>query len=187
MNKLPQYSTILFNDVWEDVESFIDDYRTIGIPTTISFSGDGNSATTLFYLLYARYGNNPIANKDVKQWKHKIFSTIFQYGPAWEKRLDIQKKVRELSDTEILIGSKAIHNQALNPSTEPSTKDLEELEFINSQDTTNYKKSKLEAYAQLNDLIKTDVTEEFLVKFKKCFKLFVSAERPLLFVTDEED
>ena len=45
----------------------------------------------------------------------------------------------------------------------------------------------MEAYAQLWNLIETDVTEEFLLKFKKCFKIFVSAEQPLLYVTDEEE
>jgi hypothetical protein len=78
-----------------------------------------------------------------------MFSVIFQYGPTWQKRLDIQAKIRGLTDSDILIGSKAIYNTALNPSTAPSTGSLEELTYINSQNTTNYKKSKLEAYAQL--------------------------------------
>ena len=45
----------------------------------------------------------------------------------------------------------------------------------------------MEAYAQLWDLIDTDVTQEFLAKFRPCFKTFVAPERPLLFVTEEED
>ena len=47
----------------------------------------------------------------------------------------------------------------------------------------------MEAYAQLWDLIDTDVTAEFLGRFQKCFKQFVAPERPLLYVTpiDEED
>lgn len=180
---LPQYSTVLFNDVWDDVDNFLDDYTDAGIPATISIQ----SATTLFYLLYARFGNNPIANNDINQWKYKIFSTIFQYGPSWEKRLDIQSKLRALSDDEILKGSKAIYNTALNPDQAPSTATLEELNYINSQNTTNYKKSKMDAYTQLWDLLATDVTEEFLNQFKKCFKVFVSNEKPLIFVSEDEE
>lgn len=183
---LPKYDTELFTDIWEDVDDFLADYNGIGIPATISTS----SATTLYYLLYARYANNPIANYDQTQWKYKIFSVIYQYGPTWEKRLAIQTSLRALTDADILAGSKAIYNSALNPGTDPSTASLDELTYINSQNTTNYKKSKMDAYAQLWDLLSTDVTAEFLNRFRPCFKQFVSPERHFIFVTDtseEED
>lgn len=182
-NMIPQYSTQLFCEIYEDVDSFKEDFEASPFDGCIS----ADSEELVFYLLYSRYGNNPIANEDVSQFKMKLFATIFQYGPSWEKRLDIQKKLRELSDDEILKGSKAIYNTALNPSTAPSTATLEELNYINSQNTTNYKKSKMDAYAQLWELIDTDVTEDFLVKFRRCFKMFVSAERPLIYVTEEEE
>ena len=184
---IPQYSTILFVDVWDDVTEFMEDFNDNGIIDSNNPPIKSASAQTLFYLLYARYGNNPIANLDITQWKYKVFSIIFQYGPSWEKRLDIQSKLRGLTDADLLSGSKAIYNTALNPSTVPSTNSTEELSYINSQNTTNYKKSKMEAYAQLWDLLETDVTEDFLLKFKKCFKVFVSAEKPLLFVSEDEE
>lgn len=182
---LPRYSTKLFCEIYEEVNDFIYDYNNIGIPKIISVQ----TATTLYYLLYAKFGNNPIANYDEEQWKYKIFSIIWQYGPAWEKRLDIQTKLRALTEEELLKGSKAIYNHANNPNQAPSTATLEEVEFINDQSTTNHKKSKMDAYAQLWDLISTDVTSEFLNKFTKCFKQFVYPERPLLYVTpvDEDE
>ncbi len=183
---IPEYSTVLFTDVWDNEEDFAFDLSNSPFGGSISTSQPDN-VSLVFYLLYARYGNNPIANRDINQFKYKIFSVIFQYGPTWEKRLEIQKKLRNLSDSEILIGSKAIYNQALNPSTAPGTGTLEELDYINSQNTTNYKKSKMDAYMQLIELLETDVTEQFLVKFKKCFKVFVAPEKPLLFVTEDED
>lgn len=183
VSMLPQYSTELFTDVWEAVEDFMEDYQNVGIPTSISTV----SAQTLYYLLYAKYGNNPIANRDINQFKYKVFATIYEYGPTWEKRLAIQKKLRDLSDDDLIKGSKAIYNSALNPSTAPSTATLEELEYINSQNTTNYKKSKMEAYAQLWDLLSTDVTTEFINRFRVCFKQFVAPERPLIYVTEVDD
>jgi hypothetical protein len=36
-------------------------------------------------------------------------------------------------------------------------------------------------------MLQTDVTEEFLTKFKKCFKVFVAPEFPLIFVSEPED
>ena len=94
----PQYDTKLMTDVWSDASGFLTDYQNAGIPTTIS----NQNATTLYYLLYARYGNTPIANYDENQWKYKIFSIIFQYGPTWEKRLDIQTTLRGLQISELV-------------------------------------------------------------------------------------
>lgn len=196
ITKTPQYNTMLFTEVWNSALDFKNDYVATGIYTEPVTSGDtvvkagtklsDASINLLFYLLYSKYGNNPIANNDVNQFKFKIFTIVFQYGPSWEKRLDIQEKLRALSDDDIMKGSKAIYNTALNPSTDPSTTSLEELEYINSQNTTNYKKSKMDAYTQLWDLLATDVTGEFIDKFKVCFKQFVRPENPLLYITDEE-
>lgn len=180
---VPQYDTKLFNEIWDEASKFLADYNSIGIPTTIS----AQSVTTLYYLLYARYGNNPIANYDEEQFKYKIFAVIWQYGPTWEKRLEIQQKLRGLTEDDIIKGSKAIYNTALNPSTAPSTATLDELSYINSQNTTNYKKSKMDAYSQLWELLSTDVTAEFLNKFKGCFKQFVKPEKTWIYVTDLEE
>lgn len=141
----------------------------------------------IYYLLYARYGNSHIAYSDENQFKYAMFSTIFMYAPTWQKRLDIQANLRALSEEEIIAGSKAIYNHAFNPSTEPSTSSLSELIHINEQNTTNYKKSKMEAYAMLTELIDTDVTEEFVAKFKKLFLTVVSPDYPLLYATEEEN
>ena len=169
------FRTRTFADIYTTLEDFKEDYSDNGIPVTIS---DAN-LTTLYYLLYARYGNSNIASSDENQFKYKLFSTIFMYGPAWQKRLEIQKKLMELSDDEIVKGATAIYNSALNPSQAPSTQTLEELNYINSQNTTKYKKSKLEAYAILEELIRTDVTEAFIGKFKKLFITVVEPELPL--------
>lgn len=95
---IPQYDTKLFTDVFDDAGSFVYYYKNIGIPTTIS---DAN-ARTLYYLLYARYGNNPIANYDEEQFKYKIFSVVFQYGPTWEKRLSVQETLRGLQLSDLV-------------------------------------------------------------------------------------
>lgn len=174
------FRTRSFADIYTDIDLFKDDYNTNGIPSTLSTT----NLTTLYYLLYARYGNSCIASSDETQFKYKLFSTIFMYGPAWQKRLEIQQKLLGLSDDEIVKGTTAIHNSALNPAQAPSTQSLEELNFINAQNTTKYKKSKLEGYATLYGLIETDVTEEFIDKFKKLFITVVEPELPLWYKTE---
>lgn len=178
-NNFFEYETLKFTDVWDNVNSFISDYNDVGIPATI----ENTSVMTLFYLLYAKYGNNTIAFTDVAQFKYNVFSLIFMYGPTWQERLSLQEKIRKLSDDELLQGGKAIYNTALNPSNSGKTQQLEELEYINSQNTTNYKKSKMEAYALKWDLLDTDVTSEFLGKFKSLFRKILDPERPVLYET----
>jgi hypothetical protein len=106
------------------------------------------------------------------------------YGPAWQKRLEIQHDLVSMDIDEAMKGTTAIHNSALNPSQSPSTQSLEELNYINAQNTTKYKKSKLEGYATLYTLIETDVTEEFIDKFKKLFITVVEPELPLWYKTE---
>ena len=93
------YLTRSFADIFPSVEDFLTEYKAAAVPTTIT---DGN-AQTLYYLLYSKYGNSHIANSDENQFKYKIWSTIFMYGPTWEKRLEIQNKLRNLSDDGLQI------------------------------------------------------------------------------------
>lgn len=186
---IPQYTTVLFTEVWDSAEDFksdLEDSAFAGCMQDGSITGQPDNVSLLYYLLYAKYGNNPIANNDITQFKYKVYSVMFQYGPTWEKKLDIQAKLRALSEADILAGSKAIYNQALNPGTAPSTGSLDELTYINSQNTTNLKRSKLEGYELLVSLLDDNLTAKFIEKFNICFKKFVYPERPLLFVTDEE-
>lgn len=170
-----------FSDIYDNVEAFIADYKTNGIPATIKES----TVNVLYYLLYANYGNSTIASSDINRFQYKLFSLIWQYGPTWEKRLDIQEKLRNLSDDEIFTGSSTIYNHAMNPGTEPSTTTLDELTYINDQNTTKFKKGKLEGYSLLIDLLKTDVTKEFIDRFKKLFLNIVEPEKPLLYITED--
>ena len=186
-NMIPQYSTMLFTDIWDDVSDFMTDFHNNGIIDTTNQPITDANANTLFYLLYARYGNNPIANRDTTQFKYKIFSVIFQYGPTWQKELEVQQALRGLTEDQLREGAVAIHNSAQNPSMAPATDAFDPLNYINAQSASKYKKSKIEGYALLLELLKTDVTESFLKKFNICFKRFVSSERPLIYVTEDED
>lgn len=191
MSRLPSYDTKLFSEIYSEASKFVADYKASGLYDATSGhlnnSLSDEKATTLFYLLYAKYANNPIANLDENQFKYKMWSIIFKYGPAWEKKLDIQNKIRELTEDEIRVGSKAIYNHAYNPSTEPSTASLEELTAINEQNTTNYKKSKVDAYMALWQIVVSDVTEAFIKKFEHLFKQFVTPERTWIYVQELED
>lgn len=180
---LPTYNTATFSELYESASDFLLDYKSLGIPVTIK----DDNVKTLFYLLYARFGNSPVANEDLEQWKYKLFSVIFQYGPTWERKVEIQNILRNLSEEELLISGKAIYNSAFNPDTAPGTAAMEELPFINNQNVSSYKKSKMEAYGLLWSLLSADVTGNFLDKFMPLFKMFVRPENPILYYDGEDE
>lgn len=182
MNSWVEYNTLLFTDVWDEATKFVTDYRTSGIPTTISEA----NVTTLYYLLYARYGNTPISAMDEYQWKTRVFSIIFQYGPTWEKKLEIQKNVRNLTITDLKKGATTIYNKALNPASAPSDQTLEEINYINEQNVSKVQKNDSQAYAEWMSLLEEDVTGYFLRKFDGCFKKIVRPEKTLEYVTEED-
>ena len=173
--------TLRFGEVYNNANDFYSDYTSYGIPTTISET----SCKTLFYLLYAKYAGSHFCNENLVQSKLKIFTTIFEYGPTWEKKLEIQAELRSLTLDELQEGAKQIVNHANNPNTAPSTSALEELEYIDEQHQTNYKRNKIDAYNSLWLMLATDVTEEFLSKFKKIF-CFVTNETNEYLFTEEE-
>ena len=62
MNKMfPEYRTITFCDIWNSYDDFNTDFSQSPFRDSIK------AKEILFYLLYARYGNNPIANNDINQ------------------------------------------------------------------------------------------------------------------------
>lgn len=186
---LPRYNTKLFSNIFPKYENFKNCFDN----DFSSYAKDcikDASLKTLYYILYARYGNNPIVNKTEDIFKAKIVAITFQKGPTWERRLEIQKSLRDLSEDELVRGAKTIFNRALHPEQEPDTDSVEELSYINSQDVSNQKRSKIDAYAYLNDVLKTDVTEEFIQSYAKLFSKFVSPTITRIYeneVTEEED
>lgn len=178
-----------FTDVWDNFDDFNEEFQETPFFVAATSSTPQkpiteDSLNILFYLLYGRYANSTIASSDLNQFKYKLFSIIFQFGPTWEKRLDIQDKLRGLTEDQIRVGSKQVNNHAYNPSTDPSTDAFDPLEYINEQKQNLFEKGILDGYVMLMSLLEKDVTEEFLDKFKKLFLVIVEPELPLWYVTD---
>lgn len=175
-----------FSDIYPDSATFINDYNTIGFPTTLK-ENSIISPGTVYFLLYANYGNSTVASSDEARFKFKLFSLIWQYAPVLNKRREIQEKLINLTEKDIMTGSVQVYNNAQNPATEPSTDDDEYLAYINQQNVAKNKKGKLEAYALLDSLLKKDVTQEFLNRFKPLFLNIVQPELPLWYESEDEN
>ena len=173
------YITMTFSDIYPDYETFLDDYRNLSFPTTLE---DEENLRVIYYLLYSKYGNSNILSTDITQFKFQLFSLIYQHAAIWERKMALQKSLRELTDEEILISSRQVINHALNPSSEPSTNAMEALNYINEQTTSGYKKNKIDAYMFLYDVLRDDITAEFINRFKKLFIAIVFPQAPLWYV-----
>jgi hypothetical protein len=178
------YRTRTFADIFPTYDDFYREYTESKLNIDL---GEGFTLDQLYYMLYAHYGNSHISYSDEHQFKYYLYTIIFQYGPTASKERYIQNQLRALSDEELTIGGKAIYNHSYNPSTAPSTATLEELTTINDQNTTNYKKSKMEGYAMLIDLLKRDVLDEFIHKFARLFIRVAAPDHPLLYTTMEDN
>lgn len=180
------YRNFKFSDIWSRANDFLTDYKDSGLYDANNKISDGK-VKELFYLLYARYGNSTIASSDFNQFKYQVFEIIFEYGPTWEKSLDIQNTLRNLSEDDLIAGGSAIYNHAYNPSTYPSTSTTEELDYINEQNVTKQTRTKILGYANLIELLKNDVTSRFLSHFKKLFLQIVQPDYPLYYYETEEE
>lgn len=181
-------ATRTFCDIFPDVNTFILEWENSGIAETaldldISFST--NEIFMTYYLLYAKYGNSHIASSDENQFKYKLWSIMFQHGPTWIKKLNLQKEIRALNINDIA-NTKAIYNHSFNPSTEPSTATLEELTTINEQNTSSIKRAKGDAYSLFMSLLDADFSEEYINRFKKLFLKIVEPTIPLWYITEGE-
>lgn len=163
-----------------------DDFVNQVVSSELDIEVNVKNLTRLYYLLYGKYGNSTIASSDETQFKYHLFSIIFEYGPTWEKRLEIQKSVRNMDESELLNAGVIVSNSADNPSSEPSTATLEELTYIDSQATSKTKRGKLESFALLKEVLDTDVTESFLNRFKVLFLTIIQPEKPLYYEEENE-
>lgn len=175
------YITMTFCDIYPDYETFLNDYSNLSFPTTLQ---DENNLRIIYYLLYSKYGNSNILSTDITQFKFQLFSIIYQHGAIWERKMALQKSLRELTDEEILTSSRQVINHALNPSSAPTTDSMEALNYINEQTTSGYKKNKIDAYMFLYDVLRDDITAEFMGRFKRLFISIVMPQMPLWYIDE---
>jgi hypothetical protein len=187
------FDNITFSELYPNQEDFVNQYKVVGFPQ--KYEG-GNYVTDedlklIWLLLIGRFADSTIKPFNTYGAFHvRFMSRVWQHAPAWKKKLEIQNKLRSLSledGSEIYKGSSAIYNSAMNPNTTPGTGTDDELNFINSQNVTKYKKSKLEGLAILSDLLKNDVTEQFLRRFDEFFKTIIYTGKEYYYITEKGD
>ena len=177
------YRTRTFSEIFPEYDDFNDFWNS----TVFKDSIEELNIELIYYLLLSKYSNSNIVSSDENRFKMNTMSIIFQYGPTWQKRLEIQAELRGLTIDQAAEGSRSIFNHAFNPNTIPSTQDTEELNYVNDQNVSKLKKAPTQAAMDLWDMLRVDVSEEFLKQFGKLFKTFVEPEKPLWYKTVPEE
>lgn len=189
MPMIPPYKTKQLYKIYGSSNEFLDSWNGCELKEVMDNQGfelSDDFIRMTYNVLLAKHYSDPIAFDSVDLFKMRVNQIIYQYGPACEKKIQIHKSVLALTEDEIFEGSKVINNHAYNPSTDPSTQSLEELEYTDSQDVQKTRRSKLEGYSNLVRLIETDVVSEFLDRFKNLFKTFLIPDVDRIYC-DEDD
>lgn len=163
-----------FSEVYADSDALQKDFESRGFETS-GFPSDFPWA--LFYsLIYGRHGNATIISPDdyLAAWETRFCSILWQFGPYWMREVAIQQSLRELSEEDLLKGSLVVSSNALNPAAKPTetfeNMDVPKVDTIQQQATSQSRRSKMDAYAALSQLLRTDVTESFLRRFDALFR-----------------
>ena len=138
-----------------------------------------------YAMLSAMHKNDFIKQQDETRFVDMVLTRIFQYAPAWYKRLKLQQYLigLELTDADLLYASKVWYNHAMyNGSAVAAEGDNELLKAINEQTQTHYKRGKIEALQTLAGLLATDVSEEYIHVFDDLFSQ-VAMQFPVIYET----
>lgn len=177
--------TKTLSELYPSYDIFFEDYQAIGL-NAIPFK-DNNFLRTIYLLLMGEYGSSAIMNMSEDLFRVRLFTRIMSYGPQFERELDVQKKLLELSDEDLQISAKAIYNTSMNPSQKPTTNSLEELPTVNQQSVTTHKRSQLDAWDYLGNLLDADLTRRFIKRFDGLFVVMLKTNNPLYYKTMEDE
>lgn len=156
--------TFYFEDVFKNDNEF-NQYLTdfnITLPTGITY-------TDLYDLFLNKFVNCSIAYDTKEIFKHRFKMILVDNIKEYVRRKQIIDGLYNLTDDEMAIINKYIHNYANNPNITVSDV-FEELPYITQQDNSKQVMSKLDAYANYLNYILPYGNMEFLRKFEKLFK-----------------
>lgn len=181
------FRTRTFAEIWPDEGKFVDDVG--GNPLNMDGAGGTNmepaQLASLYYHLYAAYGNSHIANSDENQFKFKVYDIISRYGPTWAKRMEIQRRLRNMTDDELDRGDEQVYNKGYNPAT--TIYDRQVIDTVNEQTRAIHTRGKLESLSYQNSMLEEDVIGEFIRRFKPLFVTVVQPRVPLWYETKVDD
>lgn len=179
-----RYRTNTFSEIFPDLHTFLTTFRASGLN---SEALTDKNLTILYYELYGEYGNSHIASSDENQFKYKMFAIILNKGLIWQKNLETQTKLQQLTDEQILQVGRNLSSHAFNPGEggQKITDGETFLDYINDQSSTKQSGAYVDSMMNYMNAL-SDVSTAFIAEFKKLFLTIVNPEVPLLYSDEEE-
>lgn len=107
------------------------------------------------------------------------------YGPSWAKELELQQQLRGLTNEQLSEGTVRLNNTVLNEGTVvDDPKQL--LGRLNDQRASITQRGTIEQINSVLMLLKDDVTENFLDRFKPIFAIVTTPANELLYEVDDD-
>ena len=178
----PEYNRLTFADVFEGKLDFKTKLRDTGIVEDLLITDA--FLEKLYFYLYAKHGNDCISMSDEVQWIYNVALITESNAPTYLKKLDVQKKLRALTDDDLREGFRTLFNHAVNPSTSPSTDANNELPYINEQNVNKTRKNKTAAYIELWESLRTDLLSDFLAHYNKIFSKLASTADRMIYISE---
>ena len=174
------YDTRTLSDIFSTVDALKNQYESI-FGTSEQIIQD--NWTTLYAMILSRYADSHIKSYSEDKFKLQFCSIIFEHAPIALKKYEIQKKLRELKEADLEVGTTQVFNQASHDASQPSDQSIWETPYINAQNVNKVRKSKINMYAELWSILDSKIFEDFLAKFKKLFVSF-GPGYPLYYTTE---
>ena len=146
-------------------------YNNCGVPSRLLTGPDyiKYGLDAIYFILTSRFANDHIKISDEQRFKLEVCSRIMQYGPQWQRLMALQDKLLNLSDDDLINGHTTIYNHAMHPDTDPTTQTLDELEYIDDQNVTKFKRDGIDAFSRLMPWLEDKATADFLRHFENLF------------------
>lgn len=172
------FRTRTFSEIFSDADDFNAYLTNIDSNSNDVIADIQPKYKYIWLLLAARYANSHIASINEDQFKLKVWLIVHQYAPNFIKKLDLQVKIREMSDEDLMSTGLSVMNHANNPSAVTDTPDTL-VNTVDDQNTSTGKRDKSSAYMLQYDNLDDSLIDKFLDRFKRLFLTVVEPDYPL--------
>lgn len=179
-------ATSRFREVFTTADTFISLFRES--PLNEAKLSD-ETLKKIYYELYAEYGDSYFRATNDYRNQLKTFSILQNEGLVYQKKLEIQNNLINMSLSELMEEGISISNYAENPGDDATTmiddySGEDFIKYVNNQNVVKNKKSKLDAYKSQLYAIR-NVTTEFIKKFSVLFETILWSSYLPVFETED--
>lgn len=182
--KMPYQSRMefnLFKNIFPDYETFAEWYRS----TPLSDDANDVPSPKTFALIAYEYNDSHVAYTD-ESFKEHFAIDLYTFYREFEETSKMILELMKLTEDEIATADAIITNTAVVPEDESST-NVEEVDFITSQQKQINKKGKLQIKKEQLSAKRVFTTRTFIKRFKHLFMVVIDDAYVPVIGENEED